>query len=132
FENISNQEGLTMEVAFYAMMGGFVFKDDSADSNSFTLQYNQFFKLVKDFHLSKPTLKKLDQEVKNLSNTECLAKVLACLQASWFVVQCFARKATGLPVTLIELHTTTHVITASISRFMLTKAFMGGRLTGLD
>ncbi|KAL7269287.1 hypothetical protein RUND412_008057 [Rhizina undulata] len=115
FSQISDQQGLTMEVAFYAMMGGFVFKEVSGDSDSFeeyTLQISQFEFLVQNSDLFKLNLEKLHREVESLSNNDQLAKVLACLQASWFVLQCFARDATGLTVTLIEIHTATHVMCA--------------------
>ncbi|KAL7274234.1 hypothetical protein RUND412_002875 [Rhizina undulata] len=118
FSNLSDHENLTMEVAFYALMGGFVYNPDSGDSDSseeIMLSYDQLKRLVKESLLTKETLKKLHREVENLSNTDRLAKVLACVKASWFVVQYLAREANGLPVILIELHTATHVMCALLA-----------------
>ncbi|KAL7273154.1 hypothetical protein RUND412_004013, partial [Rhizina undulata] len=122
FESHSDEDyqGLTMEIAFYAVMGGFAWKSNSSRSNSEkqsnpkedTLTPDGFLEIVKKNLLSLETVKRLYDDVKALSKSDILAKVLACTQASWFVIQCLARKASGLPVTLIELHTATHVMCA--------------------
>ncbi|KAF7516689.1 hypothetical protein G7054_g14046 [Neopestalotiopsis clavispora] len=41
-------------------------------------------------------------------------KGLVLLQVGWFAIQCTARKAYGLPLSLLEIHTVVHVATASI------------------
>lgn len=41
-----------------------------------------------------------------------LAKTLICLQVSWMFLQTIARKPGGLPITLLELHTLTHIVAA--------------------
>ncbi|KAL7276416.1 hypothetical protein RUND412_000588 [Rhizina undulata] len=121
FSKIPAEEcrGLTEEVTFYAIMGGFVVesKSNSCDSDSdspepTTLTPASFFSLLTNSLLSDVTLGRLHKEVIGLSKADILAKAMVCIQASWFVVQCIARKATGLPVTLIELHTATHVMCA--------------------
>jgi hypothetical protein len=38
-----------------------------------------------------------------------LAKGLVCLQVSWMLIQTIARKVSGLPITLLELNTLSHV-----------------------
>ncbi|KAL7266276.1 hypothetical protein RUND412_011184, partial [Rhizina undulata] len=124
FANPSDQDcqGLTLEIAFYAIMGGFVCKSNSShpsseeqsDCKKNTLTPDAFLEILKKNLLSMEAMKKLHDDVKALSKTDVLAKVLACTQASWFVVQCIARKASGLPVLLIELHTVTHVMCALV------------------
>ncbi|KAF8460162.1 hypothetical protein BDZ91DRAFT_664725, partial [Kalaharituber pfeilii] len=53
-----------------------------------------------------------EERIKDKSKADNLAKLLVCGQASWMVVQCIARKITGLPVTLLEINTVMHVICA--------------------
>lgn len=48
------------------------------------------------------------------TKTDALGKTIVCVQGMWMVVQCISRKATGLPVTLLELHVALHVICALI------------------
>ncbi|KAL7269288.1 hypothetical protein RUND412_008058 [Rhizina undulata] len=125
FANLSAEEcrGLTPEIAFYAIMGGFLIKPNSIDLESDpkewkTLSTEGFFSLLVKSLLSKANLTKLHEEVEGLSKADMLTKVLASIQASWFLIQCIARLATGLPITLIELITATHVM-CSLSIFLL-------------
>lgn len=46
--------------------------------------------------------------------TDALGKTIVCSQAIWMVIQCISRNASGLPVTLLELHTAMHVICALV------------------
>ena len=46
------------------------------------------------------------------SKADDLVKGLACSQALWIIIQVIARKASGLPVTLLELNTVAHVVCA--------------------
>lgn len=41
-----------------------------------------------------------------------LAKLFVCLEVSWMSIQCIARKDSGLPLTLLEIHTFVHVVCA--------------------
>jgi hypothetical protein len=47
--------------------------------------------------------------IKNRSKTDELAKGLTILQVSWMMIQTIGRKIDGLPVTLLELNTLTHI-----------------------
>ena len=38
-----------------------------------------------------------------------ITKVVVCIQAAWFIVQCIARTAQHLPLTLLEIHVLAHV-----------------------
>lgn len=44
------------------------------------------------------------------SKASGLGKVLACLQAFWFLMQVMGRLATGLPISLLELNVLLHVV----------------------
>ena len=46
------------------------------------------------------------------SKVDSVAKALVCFQAGWIVVQTIARKASGLPITLLEINTLGHVVCA--------------------
>ena len=52
------------------------------------------------------------EEIQDKSKADSLAKSLVCLQASWMILQCIARKAQSLPVTLLEVNTLVHVVCA--------------------
>ena len=41
-----------------------------------------------------------------------MAKAFVCFQAGWMVIQIIARKASGLPITLLEINTLGHVVCA--------------------
>ena len=60
-----------------------------------------FGELVEDGTLTFPT----ESEIKDRSKSDWLAKSLALVQTSWFVIQCIARTAARLPVTELELVT---------------------------
>jgi hypothetical protein len=52
------------------------------------------------------------KELKDRSKADGLAKLLVCAQVSWLSLQCIARKASNLPLTILEIHTFIHVICA--------------------
>lgn len=51
-------------------------------------------------------------EVRDKSKADGLTKLLVVLQAGWMIVQCIARVAQDLPVTLLEINTIGHVVCA--------------------
>ena len=54
------------------------------------------------------------QHAQDRSRADAIAKSISCLQASWFFIQGVARVCAGLPLTLLELHTMTHIICALV------------------
>ncbi|KAL7276986.1 hypothetical protein RUND412_000023 [Rhizina undulata] len=80
------------EKTFYAIMGGFVCKPNTGNSESEkhtdpeqnTLTPESFLEILRKNLLSVGTMKKL-HDVMALSKADLLAKVLASVQASWFV-----------------------------------------------
>lgn len=52
------------------------------------------------------------ETVSDKSKANIITKALICIQVSWMVVQCLARKAIGYPLTLLEIHTMVHVVCA--------------------
>lgn len=51
-----------------------------------------------------------EQLILDKSRASGLGKFLACLQASWYLIQVIGRLATGLPVSLLELNVLLHAI----------------------
>lgn len=53
-----------------------------------------------------------ESEIIDKSKADILAKGLVCLQVTWMMVQCIARKVAGYPLTILEVHTFAHVCCA--------------------
>jgi hypothetical protein len=100
----------TLEHGFFAVMGGFqisvapeyewVLEDPE---RMLTPQGVKFF----GKHGLLPDIR--GSQLKGRGKADQLAKALVCVQAIWMVIQTISRKASGLPVTLIELNTLAHV-----------------------
>ena len=99
----------TMDQAFFAVSGGV-----ALDTSPFwhrphmSLTPNGIILLAEIGLL--PSFSK--QDVQDRSRADAIAKSISCLQASWFFIQGVARVSAGLPLTLLELHTMTHIICA--------------------
>lgn len=59
------------------------------------------------YHLN---ISRYQTEDRNKANI--LAKSLVCIQVTWMLVQRIVRKSAGYPLTLLEIHTTVHVVCA--------------------
>ena len=55
-----------------------------------------------------------NKDITDKSKADIFTKSLICIQVSWMVIQCIARKAAGYPLTLLEIHTMVHVVCALI------------------
>jgi len=53
-----------------------------------------------------------EEVITDKSKADPIAKSLVCIQAGWLIVQCIARLAAGLPVTLLEVATLAHSLCA--------------------
>ncbi|KAM0325633.1 hypothetical protein ACHAPQ_007944 [Fusarium lateritium] len=53
-----------------------------------------------------------DRKIDDKSKADVLQKALVVIQVSWMVMQCIARKAYDLPLSLLEIHTMVHVVCA--------------------
>ena len=97
-----------LKKAFYAIMGGFAVQ--GTKSFAITLDIDMLsneatVEEIRHFPIS---------EINDKSKADYLAKVLACVQACWIVLQCLGRRLNNLPITLLELHTALHVINAIV------------------
>lgn len=53
-----------------------------------------------------------EEIIDDKSKADPITKTLVCIQAGWFIVQCIARVAQHLPLSLLEIHTLAHVLVA--------------------
>ncbi|KAK8209678.1 hypothetical protein IWZ01DRAFT_551630 [Phyllosticta capitalensis] len=99
----------TLQQSFFAVCGGL-----AVDTSSFwhtpltTLTPRGLLALAHVGLLPNIT----NDQVSEKSKANTAAKVLVCIQASWFLVQAVARLAQKLPLTLLEVHVLTHVLCA--------------------
>lgn len=70
-----------------------------------------FLILVKRGEINLPNVLKATY-IDDRSKANILQKALILIQVSWMALQCIVRKAQGLPITLLEIHTMVHVICA--------------------
>ncbi|KAH9959476.1 hypothetical protein BC827DRAFT_507385 [Russula dissimulans] len=93
------EEGWTLTHGFFATMGGFMEYEGNrpikvllpGELKSYSLTGNGDF----------PRLSKM--EIQDKSKGDFISKAVVILQTSWFVMQCIARGARGLPITELEL-----------------------------
>jgi len=96
----------TMVHAFFAESGGFILH--TRDGFRFPVTSKQIHYLVQKGFIVMPSITK--DEIMDKSKADGCAKVLAALQATWFMAQIVARGIKGLDVTLLELSTVCLII----------------------
>lgn len=96
--------------AFYCIMGGLVVDvgDIHDKYTRMSLAPQGLLWLAKKGHLFPIS----DESIRDKSKADFLAKGLICFQVTWLLLQCIARKASGYPLTVLELHTLVHVVCA--------------------
>jgi hypothetical protein len=99
----------TTEQAFFAVTGGLAVKTDSFWHEPRITLTPEGVVLLAEMDLL-PSFSQA--EVEERSQADIIAKLLVCLHALWFLVQSFARVVQGLPLTLLEVHTMTHIVCA--------------------
>ncbi|TRX89054.1 hypothetical protein FHL15_010073 [Xylaria flabelliformis] len=111
----------TMVHSFYAGMGGFAF-DLAADDKS---NGPRFIPYLRRLHVTPRGIQVLatcgllpkvpESEITDKSKADGTAKLIACFQVVWMLIQALTRLAIGLPVTPLETNTIGHVLTALIN-----------------
>ena len=108
----SSSEGFvpwTMDQAFLVICGGLVVHKSIWGEESHRLLTSKgVVRLAKLRLLPKISRDDVRERIK----TDAFAKFIACIQVIWFLIQSFARIATKLPLTLLEVHTITHIACA--------------------
>lgn len=109
------RQAWTLRHAFFATMGGFEIDVDEKYEWILEKKFGGKQKRVLNAW-GLIALEKLDslpvidvETIKARSKADTLAKTLVCFQAIEMIVQVIARKAAGLPITLLELNTLAHV-----------------------
>ncbi|KAK3343474.1 hypothetical protein B0T25DRAFT_554405 [Lasiosphaeria hispida] len=70
---------------------------------------------VRKLAAANPTPLKIPvSTIEDRSKADTIQKGLVLLQVAWMALQCITRKALGLPLTLLELHTMVHVVCAMV------------------
>jgi hypothetical protein len=108
----------TIEVAFFAVSGGFAV-DTTTFWNKAQLTFTPagILQLAKVGALPSPSV----DSVVDKSKADTVAKMLVCIQAAWFMLQCIARLCQKLPLTLLEIHVLTHILCAFAMYFLWLK-----------
>lgn len=99
-----------MSQCYFAVMGGIVIETDDGITSISPLSITAEGARLLSFLNRLPHIK--DSQVRDKSKADGLAKFLVVLQAGWMIIQCIARVAQDLPVTLLEINTIGHVICA--------------------
>ncbi|EPS39462.1 hypothetical protein H072_6766 [Dactylellina haptotyla CBS 200.50] len=94
-------ESWSLRHSFFANMGGFHIK--FRDWDSFPITGRQICYLIENGHINLPQI--TEQDIKDKSKADGLAKLIVLIQVAWFVIQVVARAIQHLPITTIELTT---------------------------
>ncbi len=95
-----------MHQAFFVVMGGFVVESQPfCPSSHLTFTPGGIYELAKAGLLPRIST----EVVEDKSKADAIAKLIVCVQALWFLVQSIARVKQGMQLTLLEIHTLTHI-----------------------
>ncbi len=97
---------------FYAIMGGLAvdISDIHDTASRATLTPSSLLCLADDGNFIELS----DEEIRDKSKADFVAKALVMLQVTWLFLQCISRKASGLPLAPLEVHTLVHAGCATI------------------
>lgn len=111
------QHAWTMAHSFYAVMGGFAF--DTREAKPAFLPNNRVRLSINPRGVAYIAEKAPDlipdlskEFIRDKSKASGLVKLLVCLQALWFCIQCVLRLAQGYAIALLELNTFGHALCA--------------------
>ncbi|KAL8704726.1 MAG: hypothetical protein Q9201_002110 [Fulgogasparrea decipioides] len=107
------KETWTMEMAFFADMGGFRLEAKNLDS--FPIDARQLLYLVRRGYVQQPVFKPKMLDDKN--KVDVFLRAIILCQISWFLVNIIARWAQHLVVTTAELTTVSFICCSAITEF---------------
>lgn len=109
---------LGMDGAFFVVMGGFVVRTsedplgkERADLHTATLTPTGFLKYLENGNIVPESFDK--SAITDKGKASNIAKLLACTQALWLIVQSIARFGSRMPITLLEIHVLIQVVCTS-------------------
>ncbi|KAL2192790.1 hypothetical protein P885DRAFT_46889 [Corynascus similis CBS 632.67] len=108
---VSQGRKWTLVHGFFADMGGFVL--DSPDYPRFPVNAEQLHYLVKHGYVDFPDITKAD--IKDLSKTDSLSKIIVLWQVLWFSASELERVRQGLPMTTFELTALSFALTMLVT-----------------
>ena len=101
--------------SFYALMGGFVFDTSNAPAKflpngitRLTIRPEGLHYIIQNAPCLLPDIS--EEDIKDKSKADSLAKFLVCLQALWFCAQCIFRISQDQESSFLELNTLAHAI----------------------
>ena len=106
--------------SFYALMGGFAFDTSSApakflpnETTRLTIRPEGLRYIAEHAPALIPDIS--EEHIRDKSKADGLAKVLVCLQAIWFCVQCIVRVAQSQDISFLEINTSAHAVCALLT-----------------
>lgn len=106
--------------SFYALMGGFAFDTSSApakflpnETTRLTIRLEGLRYIAEHAPALIPGIS--EESIRDNSKANGLAKVLVCLQAIWFCVQCIVRVAQSQDISFLEINTAAHAVCALLT-----------------
>ena len=106
--------GWTKAHGYFIQMGGFVLYE--GDVAKGVLDPGQFHKLLQAEKIRFPTI--TVEEIADRSKADAFSKTIAVGQTLWFILQCLARKAEHLDITLVELLTLSLAVLNGVMYFL--------------
>lgn len=106
-QSSNDDDKLSLEGVFFACMGGFALRQGGSYFNT-TLTPEGFHYFTTLRYIQPATYRQ--SIITDKGKADFIGKLLVVCQALWLVVQCIVRKASGLPVTLLEVHVVLHVL----------------------
>lgn len=115
----------TMTHSFWAIMGGIALVASDSDpfippSKRATLTPKGISLLLKHEPHLLPDIS--EEDVKDKSKGNSLTKFVACIQATWFCLSCFARISQRLPISMLEINTFAHAF-CTVVVYLLVNTF---------
>ncbi|RYP05125.1 hypothetical protein DL765_009937 [Monosporascus sp. GIB2] len=107
-------QAFDLKYCYFVIMGGLrVCIEDIKPASApdyFSLSADAVISLARRGHWIRVPSSRIDDK----SKADVIQKSLVLIQVVWMAMQCIVRKASGLPISLLELHTMVHVACAII------------------
>ena len=108
-----------MKHAFFADMGGFIL--ETRDGVSWPLDAKELWYLIEEDWIKEPMISSqilLDKSIiDDKDKADKVVRIIACVQALWFVISCAGRACQCLTSTTLELTTIGVIVTSIVAQF---------------